>query len=133
MAQELKLDVTICTYLIWRSQYSLAEAPCPPLRYPDDAVKNSHRLVALGTKVLKAGPPEGVCLLLYVLAKLKGKANASLKHIFQVYSVFLRRPKSIKIQLQVDYCLLSGVTSVDLVKFGVVRLKTLRLSPPTTT
>lgn len=55
----------------------------------------------------------------------------SFKHIFQVFSVFFC--KSIRLQLQVPSCLLSGVTSVDLVKFGVVRLKTLLLSPPTTT
>lgn len=41
--------------------------------------------------------------------------------------------KSVRVQLQLLYCLLSGVTSVDFVKFGVVRLKTLLLSPPTTT
>lgn len=64
------------------SQYGLFEPPFPSLRYPDDSVKNFHRLVALGTRVSKAGPPEGVCLPLYVQVKLKETANAKLKAHF---------------------------------------------------
>lgn len=64
------------------SQYSLFEPPFLSLRYPDDSVTNFHRLVALGTRASKAGPPEGVCLQLYVQVKLKGTANAKLKAYF---------------------------------------------------
>lgn len=64
------------------SQYGLFELPFPSLRYPDDSVKNFHQLVALGTRVSKAGPPEGACLQLYVQAKLKRTANTKLKAHF---------------------------------------------------
>lgn len=119
------------------SQDHLSEPPVLLLRYPDDSVQDFLRLVALGTRVLKAGLPEGVCLRLYVQVKLEGTPNTKLKAHFMVSSKtmasFVSQPGEVLLQLQAPYCLLSGVTSVDLVKFGVVRLKTLLLSPPTTT
>lgn len=112
------------------SQDNLSWPPFLSLRYSDDSVQN-FRLVALGTRFLKAGLPEGVCRRLHVQVKLKGTPNTKLKAHFMVSSITMA--SFVNFCYNYRYCLLSGVTSVDLVKFGVVRLKTFLLSPPTTT
>lgn len=113
------------------SQDNLSWPPFLSLRYSDDSVQNFLRLVALGTRFLKAGLPEGVCRRLHVQVKLKGTPNTKLKAHFMVSSITMA--SFVNFCYNYRYCLLSGVTSVDLVKFGVVRLKTFLLSPPTTT
>lgn len=69
------------------SQCRHSEPPFPLSRYPDDPVVNCRRLVASETRVLKAGPPEGASLQLYVQAKLKGSENAKFKAHFSGFFV----------------------------------------------
>lgn len=69
------------------SQDDLSWHPFLSLRYPDDSVQNFLRLVALGTRFLKAGLPEGVYRRLYVQVKLKGTPNTKLKAHFIVYTI----------------------------------------------
>lgn len=69
------------------SQDNLSWPPFLSLMYPDDSIQNFLRLVALGTRFLKAGLPEGVCRRLYVQVKLKGTPNTKLKAHFMVSSL----------------------------------------------
>lgn len=69
------------------SQDNLSWPPFLSLRHPDDSVQNFLQLVALGTRFLKVGLPEGVYRQLYVLVKLKGTPNTKLKAHFMVSSI----------------------------------------------